>query len=156
MPRTTEMSGSGACFASRRIGFSVQTIHPSGRRSVRARAILDALATHRPALATALDRVIATTRNRSQTLDNFRGHTADDMEALNELTKILEPPTWLTSLQLTREAVTMSGETEQAAGLLKLLDNSKQFKGSDFTLPMQRMGGGETFFIRASRKGVRP
>jgi hypothetical protein len=106
--------------------------------------------------ATALDRVIATTRNRSQTLDNFRGHTSDDMEALRELTKILEPPTWLTSLQLTREAVTMSGETEQAAGLLKLLDSSKQFQGSDFTLPMQRMGGGETFFIRSARKGVRP
>ncbi len=85
-----------------------------------------------------LDRDIAITRNRAQTLDNFRHRTKEDMDALNELTKVLAPPTWLNSLQLTRDSFTIAGETEQAAALIKLLDSSHQFRGSSFALPLQR------------------
>ena len=103
-----------------------------------------------------LDRQVANIRNRTQTLDNFRRHTKEDLEALNELTQTLAPPTWLNSLQLTRDTVTLSGETEQAAALIRLLDSSKQFRGSSFTLPLQRSSGGELFSIRSSRQGVTP
>lgn len=100
----------------------------------------------------ALDRLIATTRNRSQVLDNFRRQTKEDLAAVRELTEILKPPAWLFSLQLTRDSITITGEAEQAAPLLKTLDSSREFKGSDFTLPIARTGSGEGFSIRSTRQ----
>jgi Tfp pilus assembly protein PilN len=95
-------------------------------------------------------------RNRAQTLDNFRQQTRQDLSALNELTHLLAPPAWLNSLQLTRTQVSITGETDQAAALIKLLDGSRQFQGSSFSLPLQRTSGGEAFSIRSSRKAVAP
>jgi Tfp pilus assembly protein PilN len=106
--------------------------------------------------AATLDRLIATSRNRSQVLDNFRRQTQDDMDALDELTRLIKSPAWLNSLQLTRTAVSLSGETEQAAPLLKVLDGSRQFKSSDFALPIARTGGNETFSIRSTRPAGAP
>ena len=103
--------------------------------------------------ALSLDREIATLRNRSQTLDAFRRRTKDDLDALAELTKMLPPPTWLNGMQLSRDALNVSGETEQAAALLKVLDSSRQFKNSAFGLPIARGAGGELFSIRAVRQG---
>ncbi|HTB20019.1 MAG TPA: PilN domain-containing protein [Bryobacteraceae bacterium] len=93
-------------------------------------------------------------RNRSQTLDNFRQQTRQDLDVLNELTHVLAPPAWLSSLQLTRTSVSITGETDQAATLIKLLDSSRQFQGSSFSLPLQKSGSAELFTIRSSRKGV--
>ena len=73
-----------------------------------------------------------------------------------EWSRVLAAPTWLTSLQLTRDSVTISGEAEQSAALLKILDNSHQFKGSDFTLPIARSGGLENFSIRSTRQAGAP
>src|SRR5208283_3244928 len=71
--------------------------------------------------AAAVDRETAIARNRSQTLDNFRLQTRQDLDALNELTHLLAPPAWLSFLQLSRGSVSITGETDQAAGLIKLL-----------------------------------
>jgi hypothetical protein len=103
-----------------------------------------------------LDKQILITRNRAQTLDNFRRHSKDDMDALSELTQILAPPAWLSSMQLSRDSVTITGEAEQAAALLQLLDRSHQFRGSSFSLPMQRSATGELFTIHSSRQGITP
>jgi Tfp pilus assembly protein PilN len=106
--------------------------------------------------AVELDRQIAITRNRAQTLDAFRARTKEDMDALSEVTKLLAPPTWLTSLQLSRDSVAISGEAEQAAALLKVLDGSHQFRGSGFTIPIARGQNGDLFSIRSARQGVTP
>ncbi|MGI8744576.1 MAG: PilN domain-containing protein [Bryobacteraceae bacterium] len=106
--------------------------------------------------ASALDRQVATTRNRAQALDNFRRRLKDDMGALNDLSNVIAPPAWLTSLQLTRDSMSMSGEAERAEALLKLLDNSRQFRRSEFTLPIARGAGGESFSIHSVREGVTP
>lgn len=106
--------------------------------------------------AAALERLIQTTRNRSQVLENFRHQTKEDMDALNELTLTLKSPAWLNSLQLTRDSVILSGEAAQSAPLLKILDSSHQFKSSDFTLPIARTSGGESFSIRATRQAAAP
>ena len=95
-------------------------------------------------------------RNKAQTLDAFRQHTREDLDALNELTHLLAPPAWLDSMQLTRTSVNISGQTEQAAELIKLLDGSHHFQGSAFSLPLQKSAGGEVFSIRTTRKGVTP
>jgi len=106
--------------------------------------------------AAEVERETASARNRSQTLDAFRQQTRQDLDALNELTHLLAPPAWLNSLQLARTSVNITGETDQAAALIKLLDGSRQFQGSSFSLPLQRSSGGEVFSIRAARKGVAP
>lgn len=103
-----------------------------------------------------LDRQLSVTVNRSQALDNFRKHSRDDMNAMSELTTILVPPAWVSSLQLSRDSVTLSGEAEQAAALIKLLDSSHQFRGSSFAFPMQRSATGEQFTIRSVRQGITP
>lgn len=106
--------------------------------------------------AAALERDIAVLRNRTQMLDSFRARSKEDMDALNELTRTLAPPTWLNGLQLTRTQLSISGETDQATPLLKALDGTHQFKRSEFTLPMSRLAKGESFSIRAVREGIAP
>ncbi len=110
----------------------------------------------RAKLAAKLDLQITSTRNRAQTLDNFRRRLKDDMNAINDLSNILAPPAWLNSLQLTRDAASISGEAERAESLLKLLDGSKQFRRSEFTLPIARGASGEMFSIHSIREGVTP
>jgi Tfp pilus assembly protein PilN len=102
------------------------------------------------------DRDTIDERNRAQTLDNFKQQTRQDLDALNALTHLLAPPAWLNSLQLTRTAVSISGQTNQAAELIKLLDGSRQFQGSSFSLPIQRSAGGDIFSIRSSRRTANP
>jgi hypothetical protein len=55
-----------------------------------------------------------------------------------------------------RDTVALAGEIEQAAPLLKLLDNSPYFRDSEFTGPTGRAGKSETFRIRTAREGVKP
>lgn len=102
------------------------------------------------------DRETVNERNRAQTLDNFKQQTRQDLDALNALTHLLAPPAFLNSLQLTRTVVSITGETNQAAELIKLLDGSHQFQGSAFSLPIQRSARGEIFSIRSSRRAVNP
>jgi Tfp pilus assembly protein PilN len=97
-------------------------------------------------------KTIDQTRARTVLLDQFRRRTRDDLDALNELTKILEPPAWLNSLEITRDSIRLSGEAQQAAGLLKLMDKSPLFEGSEFAAPMSRSQSGEVFAIRSRRE----
>ena len=69
---------------------------------------------------------------------------------------MIEPPAWLQSLEMDRDTAALAGEIEQAAPLLKLLDNSPYFRDSEFTAPINRAGKLESFRIRTARKGVRP
>jgi Tfp pilus assembly protein PilN len=102
------------------------------------------------------ERQTVTARNQAQTLDAFRQHTREDLDAINDLTHLLAPPAWLDSMQLTRTSINISGQTQQAAELIKLLDGSSHFQGSAFSLPLQKSAGGEVFSIRTARKGVTP
>ncbi len=106
--------------------------------------------------AVELDRQIAITRNRTLTLDNFRRRSKEDLDALNQVTELFAPPTWMSSFQLTRDSLTVQGQTDQAAALLKLLDGSQQFRGSSFINGPAKGGEGELFGIRAQRQGVTP
>lgn len=105
--------------------------------------------------AAVLETEIANTRARAQLLDNFRLHSKADLDALTELTQLLAPPTWCSSVELTRETVTVAGEAEQAAGLLKLLDSSPFFQNSAFAMPIAKTATVEGFRIRAEREGRR-
>ena len=107
------------------------------------------------ARAAAIDREIDLTRKRTVLLDSFRARSKADMDVLAEMTRLLAPPAWLTSLELNGQQVAVTGETDQAAPLLKAIDASPQFESSEFVSPPVRSAAGETFRIRTTREASR-
>jgi len=99
-----------------------------------------------------LDRQILATRQRAELLDQFRNQTRHDLDALNELTKLIEPPAWVNNITLSRDSVLISGEAPQAAPLLKILDSSPLFMNSSFQSQGRAQNGSESFQIRAGRR----
>jgi Tfp pilus assembly protein PilN len=100
----------------------------------------------------ALDKSIERARARVRLLDEFRGRSKYDLDTLNELTKLLAPPIWVSSTELNRDAVVLAGEADQAAPLLKLIDSSPYFKESGFQIPIVKAAKSEMFRIRALRR----
>jgi hypothetical protein len=98
-----------------------------------------------------LDREFQATRARARLLDQFRGQTRADLDALQELTKLLAPPAWSNSITITRDQARISGEAPQAAPLLRLLDASPLFENSEF-LGIGRGKDTETFQLRTNRE----
>lgn len=93
-------------------------------------------------------------RGRVIQLDGFRNRPKADLDMLLELTRQLPPPVWIEGMDLNREVVNLSGQADQAAELLKILDQSKFFRNSEFTSPISRVGTGEIFRIRTQRRGA--
>ncbi len=104
--------------------------------------------------AAALDGAIENTRNRSRQIDSFRRRSKQDLDALLEFTKMLPPPAYLEQFELTRTRAVLGGVTGQAAALLKLVDASPHFQGSEFTIPLARVPAGDGFRLQAKREGV--
>jgi hypothetical protein len=50
-----------------------------------------------------------------------------------------------------RQTINIAGESNDAAGLLKTLDESALFERSEFTMPLNRTQTGEAFRIRTAR-----
>jgi hypothetical protein len=99
-----------------------------------------------------LDKNIDRTRKRLAQLDDFRKRTRADLDLILELTNTFQPPSFLTALDLTRDNVTVTGEIEQAAPLLRVLDGSPRLGGSEFITPIGRLTGSEVFRIRSQRE----
>ncbi len=99
-----------------------------------------------------LDRQIQQARQRALLLDQFRNQTRRDMDALNELTKLIEPPAWVYSTQLARDSVMISGEAPQTAPLLRILDSSPLFMNSSIQSNGRAQNGSESFQIRVIRR----
>jgi len=100
----------------------------------------------------ALDKNLAQTRARVELIDEFRKRTGSDLDLLLELTTTLAPPAFASSVDITRETVTIAGEAEQAAILLRLFDNSPRLAGSEFTVPIARLAASESFRVRSQRE----
>ncbi|MBI3210449.1 MAG: hypothetical protein HYZ37_16315 [Candidatus Solibacter usitatus] len=102
----------------------------------------------------ALDRKLEQSRARMHLLDRFQNRTKQDLDALREATRVIAPPAWLNTLELGRATLVVSGEADQATGLLKALDSSPQFQNSEFMVPLSRVGTVEIFRIKSAREGV--
>lgn len=100
-----------------------------------------------------LDRQIEALRARIRSLDSFRRRSKADLDLLAELTRRLQPPVWISQMEMTRDALNLAGEAEQASALLKLLDESPLLRNSEFTMPIARVGNAEAFRIRSQREG---
>jgi type II secretory pathway component PulL len=99
-----------------------------------------------------LDKQIQVARERAQQLDQFRNLTRQDLDALNELTRLIAPPAWVNSITLTRDSVMIAGEAPQAAPLIKIIDSSPLFENSTPTSTGKTPTGTESFQIRATRR----
>jgi hypothetical protein len=102
----------------------------------------------------AIDRDVAGARARSQAIDDFRRRAKLDMDALAEVTKLVPPPGWVTSLDLDRSTIQLAGEAEQADAFVKSFDSSPYFERSEFTMPITRGSVGDLFRMRAARQAV--
>jgi Tfp pilus assembly protein PilN len=100
-----------------------------------------------------LDKAIAATRARTQLLDDFKRRSKADLDALGELTKLVPPPGWVSNLEIRRTGIVITGEVDQAANLLKTLDDSPLFERSEFTMSPARVANGEVFALKAAREG---
>jgi hypothetical protein len=105
--------------------------------------------------AARLERDGAKLRGQTVMLDDFRHRAKSDMDVLAEMTKLMAPPIWLSALEISRSQVVASGEADQAAPLLKIIDASPLFEASEFSMPPIRSPNGEMFRIRALREAGR-
>jgi Tfp pilus assembly protein PilN len=94
-----------------------------------------------------LDKAYDDARARTQMLDAIRRRTRDDMDALNELTRLLEPPTWTNSIELGRDTVRIGGDSQQATSLVKILDSSPLFRNTTLKVSMN-----QSFQIESTRR----
>ena len=102
--------------------------------------------------AEALDKQAAQMRARAILLEEFRKQTRKDLDALNELTQLIEPPAWTQAAWISR--ATPSGwmaKRRTAAALVQILDASPLFERSE-TLSVTRGANGEAFQIRTTRR----
>ena len=86
-------------------------------------------------------------------LNEVRRRPQADLDVLNELTRLLPPPIWTSSIEIYPDSVVITGEADQAAPLLKILDASSQFQNSEFALPLTRGDQIEQFRIKTTRRG---
>jgi Tfp pilus assembly protein PilN len=105
------------------------------------------------ARAQALERKIKEDGNRILQLDEIRRRPQADLEVLNELTRLLPPAVWTNSIEIYPDSVVISGEADQAAPLLKVLDSSPLFQNSEFALSLTRGAQAEQFRIKTTRRG---
>jgi Tfp pilus assembly protein PilN len=103
--------------------------------------------------AQGLDKRIAADRSRIAALDDFRRRSQSDLDVLNELTRLLPPPIWTSAIEIFPDSVVISGEADQAAPLLKILDSSPLFQNSEFSASVTRSKDTELFRIHTIRRG---
>jgi Tfp pilus assembly protein PilN len=103
-------------------------------------------------VAAKLDKEIEATRQKTILLEQVKRRSKMDIDILGEMTKVLPPPIWLNTLEINRTQVTVAGETDQAAPLLKQIDASPFFEQSEFAMPPMRTQTGEMFRIRTNRE----
>ena len=102
----------------------------------------------------AIDREMTRARERALLLDNFRARSRAQLEALNELTRLLPPPVWANSIDMGPEMIIVGGEAEQAAELVQVLDSSPLFHQSEMGM-LARTGPNEVFRITTRREATR-
>lgn len=120
----------------RQLEAEIEKLKPAAQRSLR------------------LERQINEARQRAFLLHEYRSRPRADLEALNEVTRLLPPPVWAHTVDIAREVVTIGGEAEQAAQLVQTLDSSPLFQQSEVGM-LSRTGPNEVFRITTRREAKR-
>jgi Tfp pilus assembly protein PilN len=101
--------------------------------------------------AEVLEKQTQQVRARAQLLDQFRQQTRKDLDALNEMTRLVEPPAWTSMLQMSRGDIRIGGEVPQTSALVTIVDHSPFFEKSEILLATGASHG-ENFQLRATRR----
>ena len=101
-----------------------------------------------------LDQRTRKSKAKAQQIDSFRLRSEADLDALDQLSRIVTPPGFLSSLDLTRSNAQLAGEAPSAVGLLKALDASPLFRNSSFMQTIGRTKDGEAFRVKVDRQGT--
>ena len=92
---------------------------------------------------------LADLQRRSELLSKFRKSNSLNLGALNELSVVLPKNSYVLQFSIKDQLIEISGASEDAATLPKILDNSPYFKNAEFAAPITRDSGGkEQFRIR--------
>lgn len=83
---------------------------------------------------------------RAALLEGVRQRTWEKLRLLQEVTRVLPDDTWLREVELSEETVELSGFSNRAAELAKLLEDSPYFAQVDFTAPITRSNDGKEIF----------
>ncbi len=102
--------------------------------------------------AQTLEKKIAADRARVAAIDDFRLRPQADLDVLNELSRLLPAQVWSNSVEIYPDSVVITGEADQAAPLLKLLDSSPLFQNSEFALSVTHNAQAEQFRIKTMRR----
>jgi Tfp pilus assembly protein PilN len=78
------------------------------------------------------------------------------LPVLRDLTELLPADAWLTMLALDTKGVELTGQAQQAAALIPLLENSPRLERVEFASPVTRGRDREQFRIRAAWEGLAP
>lgn len=105
--------------------------------------------------AATLERQTGELRARAQLLERYRAMTRYDLDTLNELTRLVEPPAWTNNIELARDSVRISGESPQPTRLVNILDASQFFKNSHLDQDVHQAAGVEQFQI-SGKRGMLP
>lgn len=103
------------------------------------------------ARAATVERQFDQIRARSALLDAFRLRTRADLDVINELSRLLPPPAWANTIELSRKAALIVGEADHAAPLIKVLDTSPLFQNSEFN-GISKLQNAEVFRLRTQRR----
>jgi Tfp pilus assembly protein PilN len=75
------------------------------------------------------------------------------LPVLRELTELLPADAWLTMIALDTKGAELTGQAQQAAALIPLLENSQRLERVEFSSPVTRGRDREQFRIRAAWQG---
>jgi hypothetical protein len=102
--------------------------------------------------AEAMERQANVLRARTVLLDEFRAQTRKDLDAFNELTRLIEPPAWSNTMEINRDNIRLGGEAPQASPLPKILDSSPLFERTEILNVSRGASNQEGFQIRVNRR----
>src|SRR6267142_7172148 len=102
----------------------------------------------------AVDRVLRDLERKRKllaTVDGFEAAAVRPLPVLRELTELLPPDAWLTTVSLDAKGVELTGAASAASALIPLLENSPRLERVEFSSPVTRgRDNKEQFRIRAA------
>jgi Tfp pilus assembly protein PilN len=97
----------------------------------------------------------ARTRRVLAGLESVQRGSLPALPVLRELTEVMPDTAWLQALNMSREGVELTGQSDAASQLIPLLEASRWLERVEFTSPVTKLQGKEQFRIRAAWESPR-
>jgi Tfp pilus assembly protein PilN len=88
-------------------------------------------------------------------LESVQRGSLPALPLLRELTEVMPDTVWLQALNMSREGVELTGQSDAASQLIPLLESSRWLERVEFTSPVTKLQGKEQFRIKAGWESPR-